>query len=299
MPDPVFNPQLWSQWVGYEGDGLRIHNTPALWRDLFPVPQSAGHKYSRGHALVCGGGIMTGAARLAARAAQRIGAGIVTLASPAKAVPLYAETLESVIVRSADTLNEWQALLQQVKSDALLIGPGLGTGEQQKAYILSALKVRKPTVLDADVFTNFAQNPEELLSLLHAECVLTPHEGEFKRFFGMFMEGVTDKVSRARKASALTQSVILLKGAETVIAHPEGMVVINNNAPPWLATAGAGDVLAGMILGLITQKMPVFPASAAAAWLHGYIATSFGLGLIAEDLVAGIPKALQDLLPLP
>jgi NAD(P)H-hydrate epimerase len=268
-------------------------NAPALWLDHFPFPQADSHKYSRGTALIRGGAVMTGATRLAARAAQRVGAGLVTLAAPIVALPIYADALESVIVRPCDDAATWQALIADPREPALLIGPGLGLGETPKEEVLAALAVQRPTVVDADGLTNFADRPDELLDCLHEETVLTPHEGEFARLFAV---GVADKATRAIEASRRAGCIVLLKGAETVIAAPDGNAIINSNAPPWLATAGSGDVLSGLILGLIAQKMDVLLAAAAAAWLHGQIATKHGPGLIAEDIVAGIPSALRKIL---
>ena len=238
---------------------------------------------------------MTGAARLAARAAQRVGAGLVTLASPAVALPIYAEALESVIVRPCDTAQEWQVLVDNERKPALLIGPGLDLDSAQKAEVMVALAAKRPTVVDADGLTNFADTPEILFQALHIDCVLTPHEGEFMRLFGE-IEG--DKPSRAFAVAQRAGCIVLLKGAKTVIASPNGDVQVNNNAPPWLATAGTGDVLAGMILGLVAQKMPVFQAAAASAWMHGQIASLNGPGLIAEDIVEGIPAVLREILDL-
>ena len=268
-------------------------NAPNLWRKSFPFPDADSHKYSRGTALIRGGAVMTGATRLAARAAQRMGAGLVTLAAPQSAIPIYAKALESVIVRPSDTLNDWKALIDNERHPALLIGPGLGIGDAQKAEVLAALSAKRPTVIDADGLTNFANNPEEFFKTLHPDCVLTPHEGEFAKLFG---DDKKDKTSRTLDAAKRAGCVVLLKGAETVIASPDGKTVVNHNAPPWLATAGAGDVLAGMILGLISQKMPVYEAACAAAWIHGQIATTHGPGLIAEDLVDGIPAVLKEIL---
>lgn len=275
-----------------------VKNSPGLWLKLFPFPTAASNKYTRGSALVCGGAAMTGATRLAARAAQRIGAGLVTLAVPAAALPIYAEALESVIVRPADTLAAWQELLGDAKKTAVLIGPGLGIGKEQTRFVLAALETKKSCVLDADALTNFADNPDELFGRLHSRCVLTPHEGEFARLFGDKISPDADKPARARKAATIAGCAVLLKGAGTIIADSDGHAIINANAPPWLATGGSGDVLAGMILGLVTQNMPIFLAAAAAAWLHGEIATGLGPGLIAEDLIAGIPQMLQVLLNL-
>ncbi len=266
-------------------------NAPELWRKLFPFPDAQSHKYSRGTALIRGGAVMTGAARLAARAAQRVGAGLVTLAAPSPALAIYARALESVIVRPCDTAQEWQALIDDARLPALLIGPGLGLGALQKAEVLRALAAKRPIVLDADALSNFADTPDALFEQTHKMCVLTPHEGEFARLFRQTEE---DKPTRAFAAAKRAGCVVLLKGAETVIASGDG-IVVNHNAPPWLATAGSGDVLAGLILGLVAQKMPVFWAAAAAAWMHGRIAALHGPGLIAEDIVEGIPAVLTEI----
>lgn len=270
-------------------------NSPALWLPHFPFPTAASHKYTRGQALLYGGPVMTGAARLAARAAQRMGAGLITLAAPPEAVPVYAAALESVIVRPAPTLEAWQELLDDPKRTAVLIGPGMGLDNEARARVLATLSTRKPCVLDADALTAFAEAPQELFDALHENCVLTPHEGEFARLFPHAGDQKSDKPTRARQAAAQAGCTVLLKGAETVIASPSGDIILNTNAPPWLATAGAGDVLAGMITGLLAQTMPLPEAPAAAAWLHGKIASDFGPGLIAEDVVEGIPEALRGL----
>jgi ADP-dependent NAD(P)H-hydrate dehydratase / NAD(P)H-hydrate epimerase len=271
-----------------------MQNTPTLWLSQFPVPKRDGHKYDRGSALIYGGAVMTGAARLAARAAQRVGTGLVTIATPDKSVPIYAEALESVIVRPANDVQAWRDLLNDEKKNAILIGPGLGIGAMEKELVLAALATKKTCVLDADALTSFADDPQALFSALHKNCVLTPHEGEFLRLFKTIAPD-EDKTTRAQKAAKIAGCIVLLKGAETVIAAPDGQTAVNTNAPPWLATAGAGDVLAGIILGLVAQKMPVFEATCAAAWIHGQIATNFGPGLIAEDVVDGIPKMLSQL----
>jgi NAD(P)H-hydrate epimerase len=236
---------------------------------------------------------MTGATRLAARAAQRMGAGLVTLAAPSSALPIYAESLESVIVKPCDELAAWEMLLADKKEPALLIGPGLGIGAEQADEIIAALAAKRLTVLDADALTHFAGQSKKLFQNLHAACVLTPHEGEFTKLFGV---GEGDKEARTLAAAKRAGCVVLLKGAETIIAAPDGNVVVNRNASPYLATAGSGDVLAGMILGLVAQKMPIFEAACAAAWAHGRIGTLGGPGLIAEDIVAGIPLILQEII---
>ena len=272
-----------------------IPNSPDLWRDLFPVPHGDIHKYDRGSVLVAGGAVMTGAARLAARAAQRMGAGLVTLAAPYKSYNIYATALESVIVYEVNDIAAWQALLDDPKRNVILIGPGFGISDLHRSFVDAALATRKKCVLDADALMNFADMPDVLLNQLHAGCVLTPHEGEFSRLFGRHIDDRLPKAERALAASRLSHCTILLKGAETYIAKPDGQVICNTNAPAWLATGGAGDVLAGMIAGLLAQNMPIFMASAAAAWLHGEIAQRHGMGLIAEDIVSGIPETLKNL----
>ena len=287
-------------------------NTPALWRAHFPIPDSTSHKYSRGTALIRGGAVMTGATRLAARAAQRMGVGLVTLAVPTSALPIYAESLESVIVKPCDELAAWEILLTDKKDPAILIGPGLGLGVERAEEVLAALATKRPCVIDADALTNFADDPDALIKNLHAECVLTPHEGEFVKLFGAIVpidspaprgrgQGVgvfPGRVDCALAAANRAGCIVLLKGAETIIAAPNGNTVVNRNAPPWLATAGSGDVLAGMILGLVAQKMDAFNAACAAAWMHSRIGTLCGPGLIAEDIVAGIPPVLSEIIAL-
>ncbi len=272
-----------------------LENTPDVWRRRIPWPTSESHKYTRGAALVRGGSVMTGATRLAGRAAQRMGAGLVTLAVPQSALPIYAESLESIIVKSCETVSDWKHLIEDGKNPALLIGPGIGIGFQQCEEIITSLHAKRPTVVDADGITNFAAAPEKIFEALHDQCVLTPHEGEFEKLFG---QSDDEKIKRTVNAAERARCIVLLKGAQTIIANPQGEVIVNHNAPPWLATAGSGDVLAGMILGLITQKMDIFLAAAAAAWIHGAIAARFGVGLIAEDIVAGIPAVLQEMISL-
>ncbi len=270
-------------------------NAPELWQAAFPWPRSDGHKHTRGRALIAGGAVMTGAARLAARAALRMGAGLVTVASPPEAFTVYATALESVMVRPCATLAAWKALIEDSRASALLIGPGLGQGDETEGRVCAALASGRPCVVDADALTAFAAIPEVLLAALNPACVLTPHEGEFARLFGKGLALQAPKAERALRAAQQAGCVVVLKGSPTLIATPEGWLTATTNGPPDLATAGSGDVLAGMILGLLASGMPVFEAANAAVWLHGEVACAFGPGLIAEDLVAGIPAALQAL----
>jgi NAD(P)H-hydrate epimerase len=265
---------------------------PAWWLPLLPRPSLEDHKYSRGHALVAGGAVMTGAARLAARSAARLGAGLVTVAAPAAAFPIYAAALTGVIVHPIGGIEDFRALLDDKRRNAALIGPGAGLGPETREKTLAILAAGKRAVLDADALSAFSDDPRPLFAAVHSPVVMTPHGGEFARLF----ETDGSKPARARRAARESGAMILLKGADTVVAAPDGRVAINANAPPDLATAGSGDVLAGMVLGLLAQGMEPFAAAAAAVWLHGDAARRIGAGLVAEDLVEALPAALRDLL---
>jgi hydroxyethylthiazole kinase-like uncharacterized protein yjeF len=266
-------------------------NDPAWWLADLARPGLDSHKYTRGHALVAGGAAMTGAARLAARSAARLGAGLVTLAAPRAAFPIYATALTGVIVDPIAGLDDFRALLADRRRNAALIGPGAGVGGETRDKTLAILEAGKRAVLDADALTSFAGDPQTLFAAVHAPVVMTPHEGEFARLF----DTGGSKPERARRAARQSGAVIVLKGADTVVAAPDGRVAINENAPPDLATAGSGDVLAGMVLGLLAQGMEPFAAAAAAVWLHGDAAGRIGAGLVAEDLVEGLAPALRKL----
>ena len=263
-----------------------FENDPCLWIGDLPQPQDRGNKYSRGHALISGGYPMTGAARMAARAAARAGAGLTTIAVSPLALPVYAAALTSIMVQPLAVPEDFECLLDDSHYKAFLIGPGAGTGEETRARVLVMLATGRPTVLDADALTTFADDPPTLDQAITGPCVLTPHDGEFQRLF----DPSGDKLTRTRVASRRSGAIIILKGSDTVITAPDGRSVINSNAPPTLATAGAGDVLSGIVLGLLAQGMEPFLAASAAVWLHGAAATEFGPGLIAEDL--------PDLLPI-
>jgi len=279
-------------------------NGPALWMHAFPWPSLTGHKYNRGHALVAGGAVLTGAARLAAMAAARIGAGLVTVAAPRSAWAVYAQALASVMVQPvADEVDDDQAtdggaavadftaLLADERRNAIAIGPGAGVGASTRAKVLAALATGRAVVLDADAITAFAGSASRLFQGIAGPCVLTPHEGEFGRVF----DAGGDKLARARRAARLSGAVVVLKGPDTVIAAPDGRAAINSNAPPDLATGGSGDVLTGMITGLLAQGMAPFDAAACGAWLHGEAARSHGPGLLAEDLPGLLPVVLRRL----
>ncbi|MCH8996707.1 MAG: NAD(P)H-hydrate dehydratase, partial [Proteobacteria bacterium] len=277
-----------------------FENGPALWSARYPWRRPDSHKYHFGHALILGGAVMTGAGRLAARAALRAGAGLVTVACTRATLPIYALSAPSIITAPVETEADYQALLADRRKNAVLLGPGNGVGPQTRGRALAALGAGKAAalgagkavVLDADALTSFEARPSDLFEAIEGPCVLTPHEGEFGR---LFADRDGDKLVRARAAAALSGAVVLLKGADSVIAAPDGRAAINANAPPELATAGTGDVLAGLIVGLLAQGMTSFDAACAAAWLHGETGAALGPGLIAEDLPEALPGVLRRL----
>jgi len=280
-----------------------FENLPVLWRRDFPLPKLDGHKYNRGHAVVVSGPLWsTGAARLAARGALRAGAGLVTIASPRDALAVNAAASFAVMVRPVDGAAELAKFLSDRRLNAVAIGPGVGVGEATCERVLAALSGERAVVLDADAITSFAADPQRLAKALRARSapatILTPHDGEFSRYFGALDEKTQalSKLERTRLAAKLVGAVVVLKGADTVIAAPDGRAAINANAPAYLATAGAGDVLTGMATGLLAQGMPAFEAAAAAVWLHGEAAAAFGPGLIAEDLPEMLPRVYRALL---
>ena len=268
-------------------------NAPALWQASLRWPAASQHKYSRGHALIFGGAELTGAARLAARAARRMGAGLVSIAAPRAAHAIYAADQPGTLTIPFEDAAGAALLLDDARRNAVLVGPGNGVGEATAGHVLAALARRRRAVLDADALTSFAGGPERLFAALTGDCVLTPHDGEFARLFPDLVGA--GKLERARAAAARCGAGVLLKGADTVIAAPDGRAAINENAPAELATAGSGDVLAGLVVGLLAQGLPAFEAAAAAAWIHGAAAASFGPGLIAEDIVDMLPAVLRQL----
>ena len=326
-PDP--NP-LPVRTGGGDGDlAVAVYeNHPDLWNEQFPWPRLAAHKYTRGHALVVSGpAFQAGAARLAARGALRIGAGLVTVASPPSALLENAAHLNAIMLKPCGSARDLNEILNDKRKNAVLIGPGAGVGEDTRELVLAALQSSSACVLDADALTSFAQldddgagsvgfgftgatrpssnHPETLFAAIRVRggfpyrVVLTPHEGEFERLFPNLSGS---KLDRALAAAARSGAVIVLKGPDTVVAvppedqHQQAAAAINANAPPTLATAGSGDVLAGFITGLLAQGMPAFEAACAAVWLHGECANRFGPGLIAEDLPEALPSVLRSLL---
>ena len=277
-------------------------NVPALWAKSFPVPRVDGHKYDRGHAVVGSGGISsTGAARLAARGALRAGAGLVTIASPRSALAINAAASLAVMVRAVDGAGELTAFMSDPRRNVVVLGPGGGVGRGMQEMVLAALATNCAVVLDADALTGFDEHPQGLLAATRAHpqaaTVLTPHAGEFERLFRALPSISQDgsKLAQARQAAAEAGAVVLLKGPDTVVASPDGRAAIAENAPPWLASAGSGDVLAGFVAGLLAQRMPGFEAAATAVWLHGEAGSEAGPGLISEDLPEALPKLYRRL----
>ncbi|GJD77520.1 NAD(P)H-hydrate dehydratase [Methylobacterium gregans] len=277
-------------------------NAPTLWGAAFPHLTGESHKYTRGHALVLSGpAYRTGAARMAARGALRVGAGLVTVAAPKDALAENAGHLTAIMLQPCDSADDLDDLLTDERLNVVLLGPGLGTGEPTRERVMVAASAGRALVLDADALTSFKGQPQVLAGHIRdgeARAVLTPHMGEFARLFGgtAAAEPGLSKVEQARRAAALTGAVVVLKGADTVIADPDGRAAINDHATPYLGTAGAGDVLAGLIAGLLAQGMAPFEAAAAAVWLHGDAGLRHGPGLIAEDIPELMPAVLAGLL---
>jgi len=264
------------------------------------VPRIDGHKYVRGHVLAVSGGIgTTGAARMTARGALRAGAGLVTLATPRDALAVNAAALTAVMVRAVDTAIEFAEELNDRRFNAVAIGPGAGISDRTRDFVHTALSAERHLVLDADALTSFADAPDRLFEQIKAaadpQIVLTPHEGEFPRLFSDISNKHPgrSKLERVRAAAERSGAVVLLKGADTTVAAPDGRATIAANAPPWLATAGSGDVLAGIIAGFLAQGVAAFEAASMAVWMHGEAAREAGPGLIAEDLTETLPAVFR------
>ncbi|MBC7133238.1 MAG: NAD(P)H-hydrate dehydratase [Roseovarius sp.] len=282
--------------------GLRLVAPPQAAR----LAKGAGHKYSHGHALILTGGAgRTGAARLAARAALRIGAGAVTLGVPGAAQQEVACHVTAEMLRRVGDADALRDALADPRITALCLGPGLGL-ERAPALVAAACAAGRATVLDADALSAFEGAPGALFAHLHGGCVLTPHSGEFARLFPDIAARLStpatsgpafSKVDAARAAADRAGCTLLLKGADTVIAAPDGRCTIHSahyaRAVPWLATAGAGDVLAGLITGLLARGLPPMAAAESAAWLHVEAARVFGPGLVATDLAGQLPAVLR------
>ena len=284
-------------------DGIDVNtweNGPDLWRDHLHWPAAEAHKYDRGHGIVVSGGVSsTGAARLAARGALRAGAGLITLVTPPDALEVAAAQLTAVMVAPFDGAKGLGILLEDPRKNAVLLGPGNGVGATTRDNVLAALALGRACVLDADALTSFECDPDQLFQAVCGETLMTPHIGEFNRLFGIALDregrSRSDKLEAARYAARISGASILVKGPDTVISAPDGRAAINSNAPPELATAGSGDVLAGFALGLMAQGMAPFESGCAAAWFHGEVGRELGRGLIAEDLADALPRVLERL----
>jgi len=266
-------------------------NGPVIWSEKLKWPDWRSHKYSRGHLLVAGGKRMTGAARLATRAARRVGSGLVTIAAPKDVFTVYAGDTPGTITLPVDDIGDFEDLLRDDRRNAIIVGPGLGLSGETKSWVEAALGSKKACVIDADGLSVYQDNPAELFGLLGENHVLTPHEGEFARLFKF----EDDKVTRARKAAEKCGATVLLKGPDTVIARPDGQAVIDAGGSPFLATGGTGDVLSGLIGGLLAQDLDPFDAACAAVWILAAAADQHGPGLIAEDIPDSIPVVLAGL----
>lgn len=313
FPGRSYRGRLETADIGVPVDGVAAKaesvfaNAPSLWRDALYRPAAESHKYDRGHALVLSGGPgHTGAARLAARGALRAGAGLVSVVTSARALGVNAAHLTAIMLQVCDDPDELSDLLGDERYNALALGPALGVGEATRAWVSTVLEADRGTVLDADALTSFAGGASALAALIEPErgypVVITPHQGEFRRLFSggdpavSAIANAPSKLEQARAAARFTGAVVVLKGADTVIAAPDGRAAINDNGSPHLATAGSGDVLGGIVAGLLAQHMPGFEAACAGVWMHADAGSRFGYGLIAEDIPEGLPAVLRDLL---
>ncbi len=276
-----------------------FRNAPPLWQALLPEPGLSTHKYTRGHAVVVAGAEATGAARLAATAAARSGCGLVTALMPERSHGLFGSLAASILTRPFQTPEAAATLFGDPRVHAMLIGPGAGVNAETQTLVFAALATGKPTVLDADALTVFQDDPKALFSAVRGPVILTPHSGEFARLFPSLAK-INNKITQAAAAARTSSAVVVLKGSDTVIATPKShTVIVNDTAPAWLATGGSGDVLAGLIVGLLAQGMPAVTAANAGVWLHGKAAIRCDSGLIADDMPSAIHAERQAMrLPL-
>jgi NAD(P)H-hydrate epimerase len=278
-----------------EAGSLRV-NGPELWRASHRTREAEDHKYRRGHLTVFSGpASATGAARLSAMAGLKAGAGLVTIASPDEAIAANAVHLTAIMLASLDTDSDLETYLQDTRRETFVLGPGFGDLDRARAFALRLGRAGRRLVLDADGITAFRENRPLLAAAFAGEAtrlVVTPHEGEFVRLFPDIADDkVAGKPEKARAAAAALGAVVVYKGADTVIAAPDGRAAIEELAPPSLATAGSGDVLAGIIGALLAQGLPAYEAACAGVHLHGQAALRAGTGLTAEDLARSVLPA--------
>ena len=282
------------KFVADVGGGRLSENAPALWARTLRWPEATSHKHQRGRLAVVSGGLAnTGAARLTAQAGLRIGAGLVTLLCPPSALMVVASSVAAVMTSSFASADDLVA--QTEKFSAVVIGPAAGVTDATRANVEALARAGRRLVLDADALTVFAAQADQLCDALSAPAILTPHTGEFERLFPGLLAEHPNRIDAVQRAAAQTNAVVLLKGADTVIAAPDGRAVVNTHATPFLATAGSGDVLAGVIGGLVAQGLEPFDAACAAAWMHGDAGLRAGPGLTAEDLDQTLRQTLQTL----
>jgi hydroxyethylthiazole kinase-like uncharacterized protein yjeF len=282
------------RFVDEIGGGKLMENSPALWSAKLHWPEATSHKHQRGRlGVVTGGAGNTGAARLAARAGLRVGAGLVTLLCPPDALVVVAKSVEAIMTSAFANAHELTGLTE--KSTAIVIGPAAGVTPTTRANVEALAKAGRRLVLDADALSVFAGQAGALRALLSAPAILTPHAGEFERLFPGLLAQSNNKVGAVREAASRAGAVVLLKGPDTVIASPDGRAVVNTRATPFLATAGTGDVLAGVLGGLLAQGLDPFDAASAGAWMHGDAGLRAGPGLTAEDLDGALHVTLADL----
>jgi ADP-dependent NAD(P)H-hydrate dehydratase / NAD(P)H-hydrate epimerase len=269
----------------------RLSSEHIIEQPLLVPPASSGHKYDRGHAVIISGpALATGASRLAAQAALSVGAGLVSIIGDQAALAEHAGHLTAIMLKRADA--NFSAIDTRVRSIAA--GPAMGVGAETRIAVLDLLARSIPMILNADALTSFASARETLFAALRPDVVLTPHEGDFARLFPAIAR--TDRLSAAKSAAKTSGAIVLLKGAETIIAAPDGRHAINRHSSPWLATAGSGDVLTGLICGVMAQGADSFDAACIAAWLHGDIGKRHGPGLTADTMTAQLPLVLAGCL---
>ena len=297
LPGRHFSGKIHLKDIGITPSVLRnikpnlYENAVENWREHFPYPRPTDYKYSRGHTVIGGGMDMPGAALLAARASRRIGSGMTTIIADEITRNSYSGRDPGILFRTLGKRGDFEEIISDPRVNTVLLGPGNGVTDETRHKVVVTLREKRATVLDADALTVFQDDPKYLFNWIKGPAVLTPHEGEFARLF----DTTSDKITNCKAAADLSGAVVISKGYDTVIASPDGRTVVNNNAPSTLATAGSGDVLSGIIVGLLAQGMPMFEAASAGVWLHGEAANSFGMGLIAEDIVKAIPGVIQSL----